>query len=63
MGGYAKNIKVELLKDNKVAITDDGRGIPVDIHSHTKKSALVKLKARKLHLTPIRKFLRKLSLT
>ena len=40
IGGYAKNIKIELLKDNKVAITDDGRGIPVDIHSHTKKSAL-----------------------
>lgn len=40
MGGYAKNIKVELLKDNKVAITDDGRGIPVDIHPKTKKSAL-----------------------
>ena len=40
MGGYAKNIKIELLKDDKVAITDDGRGIPVDIHSHTKKSAL-----------------------
>ena len=40
MGGHAKNIKVEILKDNKVAITDDGRGIPVDIHSHTKKSAL-----------------------
>ncbi len=40
MGGYAKNIKVEILKDDKVAITDDGRGIPVDIHPHTKKSAL-----------------------
>ncbi|MDP3014836.1 MAG: DNA topoisomerase (ATP-hydrolyzing) subunit B [bacterium] len=40
MGGYAKNIRVELLKDNKVAITDDGRGIPVDIHPQTKKSAL-----------------------
>jgi len=40
MGGYAKNIKVELFKDNRVAIADDGRGIPVDIHSHTKKSAL-----------------------
>ena len=40
MGGYAKNIKIELLKDNKVAITDDGRGIPVDIHPKTKKSAL-----------------------
>ncbi|MEK7163019.1 MAG: DNA topoisomerase (ATP-hydrolyzing) subunit B [Patescibacteria group bacterium] len=40
MGGHAKNIKVEFLKDNKVAVTDDGRGIPVDMHSHTKKSAL-----------------------
>jgi len=40
MGGYAKNIKVEILKEDKVAITDDGRGIPVDIHKKTKKSAL-----------------------
>ncbi|MEK7464498.1 MAG: DNA topoisomerase (ATP-hydrolyzing) subunit B [Patescibacteria group bacterium] len=40
MAGFAKNIKVELLKDNKVAVTDDGRGIPVDIHKQTKKSAL-----------------------
>ena len=40
MAGYAKNIKVELLKDGKVAVTDDGRGIPVDIHPKTKKSAL-----------------------
>jgi len=40
MAGYAKNIKVEILKDNLVAVTDDGRGIPVDIHPQTKKSAL-----------------------
>lgn len=40
MAGYCRNIKVELLKDNRVAITDDGRGIPVDIHKQTKKSAL-----------------------
>jgi DNA gyrase subunit B len=40
MAGFAKTVTVELLPDNKVAITDDGRGIPVDIHSHTKKSAL-----------------------
>mgnify|MGYP001607813603 CR=1 FL=1 len=40
MAGFAKNIKVELFKDNKVAVTDDGRGIPIDIHSQTKKSAL-----------------------
>ncbi len=40
MGGYAKNITIELLKDNRIAVTDDGRGIPVDIHQQTKKSAL-----------------------
>lgn len=38
--GYAKNILVEILKENKISITDDGRGIPVDIHPKTKKSAL-----------------------
>jgi DNA gyrase subunit B len=40
MAGYAKNIKVEVLKGNIVRVTDDGRGIPVDIHPQTKKSAL-----------------------
>ncbi len=40
MAGYAKNIRVELLPDNFVSVTDDGRGIPVDIHPKTKKSAL-----------------------
>ncbi|KKU93905.1 MAG: gyrase subunit B protein [Candidatus Jorgensenbacteria bacterium GW2011_GWA1_48_13] len=40
MAGFAKNIKVEILKDNRIAVTDDGRGIPVDVHKQTKKSAL-----------------------
>lgn len=40
MAGYAKNIRVELLPDNKVSVADDGRGIPVEIHKQTKKSAL-----------------------
>ena len=40
MAGYAKNIEVALLPDNKVKITDDGRGIPVEMHKQTKKSAL-----------------------
>jgi DNA gyrase subunit B len=40
MAGYAKNIEVEILSENKIAVTDDGRGIPVDIHPKTKKSAL-----------------------
>ncbi len=40
MAGHAKNITVELLKNGGVSVTDDGRGIPVDIHPKTKKSAL-----------------------
>jgi DNA gyrase subunit B len=40
MAGFANEILVELLPDNKVIVTDNGRGIPVDIHSQTKKSAL-----------------------
>lgn len=40
MGGFADTIRVELLPDNVVSITDNGRGIPVESHAQTKKSAL-----------------------
>jgi DNA gyrase subunit B len=40
MAGYAKNISVVLLAGNKVRVVDDGRGIPVEVHKQTKKSAL-----------------------
>jgi len=40
MAGYAKNIEVVLLPDSRVKISDDGRGIPVEKHADTKKSAL-----------------------
>lgn len=40
MAGYANNIIVEILEGDSVKVTDDGRGIPVDIHPTTKKSAL-----------------------
>ncbi len=40
MAGHAKNIEIRLLPDNSVSVKDDGRGIPVDIHKQTKKSAL-----------------------
>ena len=40
MAGYCKNVIVELLPENKVRVTDDGRGIPVEKHPQTKKSTL-----------------------
>src|SRR6187397_2179977 len=41
MNGHASNIGVTLHKDgSSITIADDGRGIPVDKHSSTKKSAL-----------------------
>jgi len=40
MAGYAKNIEVILLPHNRVKTIDDGRGIPVEKHPQTKKSAL-----------------------
>lgn len=40
LGGYCDKIEVFLLPDNYVKVTDNGRGIPVDIHEKTKKSAL-----------------------
>jgi len=40
MAGFCKNIELRLHPDNSVSVKDDGRGIPVDIHKQTKKSAL-----------------------
>ncbi len=40
MAGFCKNIEVELLPDHMVRVDDDGRGIPVDRHKQTRKSAL-----------------------
>ncbi|XP_006477493.2 DNA gyrase subunit B, chloroplastic/mitochondrial-like isoform X3 [Citrus sinensis] len=38
--GYASNIEVALLADNSVSVADNGRGIPIDLHPATNKSAL-----------------------
>ncbi|HEY4509389.1 MAG TPA: DNA topoisomerase (ATP-hydrolyzing) subunit B [Candidatus Paceibacterota bacterium] len=40
MAGFAKNIAITLLPQNRVQVTDDGRGIPVEKHPQTKKSTL-----------------------
>lgn len=40
MGGFANDIEVALLPGNQIRVVDNGRGIPVDIHKHTKVSAL-----------------------
>jgi len=40
LGGYCDKIEIYLLPNNQVKVVDNGRGIPVDIHEKTKKSAL-----------------------
>lgn len=40
LAGYCKNIDVFINEDGSITVTDDGRGIPVDMHEKEKKSAL-----------------------
>ena len=39
LAGYCTNINVTIEKGNVIKVEDNGRGIPVDIHPKTKKSA------------------------
>jgi DNA gyrase subunit B len=40
MGGHCNHIEVVILPGEQIRVTDNGRGIPVDIHPKTKVSAL-----------------------
>ncbi len=40
LAGFCNTIKVEILEDNIIRVTDDGRGIPVDFHEEENMSAL-----------------------
>ncbi len=39
LAGYCENINVRINSDGTITVSDDGRGIPVDIHKTEKKSA------------------------
>jgi DNA gyrase subunit B len=40
LAGYCKNIEVIINEDNSITVIDDGRGIPVDLHTKENRSAL-----------------------
>ncbi|MFA5022100.1 MAG: DNA topoisomerase (ATP-hydrolyzing) subunit B [Patescibacteria group bacterium] len=40
MAGFCTEVVVKLLPDRMVSVSDNGRGIPVDLHKQAKKSAL-----------------------
>ena len=39
LAGFCKNIEIDINNDDTIAVRDDGRGIPVDVHKGEKKSA------------------------
>lgn len=40
LAGFATNIEIEITKENHIRVTDDGRGIPVDIQEKTGRPAV-----------------------
>ena len=48
LAGYATKVEVTILKDGTIQVVDDGRGMPVDVHSEYKVSG-VELILTRLH--------------
>ncbi|MBU0546632.1 MAG: DNA topoisomerase (ATP-hydrolyzing) subunit B [Patescibacteria group bacterium] len=40
IAGFCDEIKVEFLSNNQIRVSDNGRGIPIEVHPETKKSTL-----------------------
>jgi DNA gyrase subunit B len=48
LAGHCDRIDIQILSDNSIIVTDNGRGIPVDIHKHEKLPA-IEVVMTKLH--------------
>ena len=40
LAGYCKNIRIVIYEDNSIGVSDDGRGMPVDMHPKMNKPAV-----------------------